>query len=100
MTVPAEHDRRRHHDVHQRLTRLIQRGQASGEIDPQAPASWLVAAVIALGHTAGEQVAAGRLNIRQAAQALKTATLRLLATQHATIDGETPQPRQPPAIGR
>ncbi|MEV6963951.1 TetR/AcrR family transcriptional regulator [Hamadaea sp. NPDC051192] len=77
--VPAEHDRRRHHDVQQRLTQLIQRGQASGEIDPHQPADWLVNALTALGHAAGDQVAAEHLSVRQAAQLLRTATVRLLA---------------------
>ncbi|MFC7304283.1 TetR/AcrR family transcriptional regulator [Streptomyces monticola] len=45
----AEADRARHEPVMDRLTRLIEKGQAAREFDPTAPAAWLVAAVTALG---------------------------------------------------
>lgn len=74
----AEADRVRHEPVAARLTRLIEKGQAAGEFDPDPPAAWLVAAVTALGHAAGDEVGAGRMGVAEAADRLRTATLRLL----------------------
>ncbi|MFF1509595.1 TetR/AcrR family transcriptional regulator [Streptomyces sp. NPDC058326] len=71
-------DEVRHEPVAARLTRLIEQGQRSGEFDPAPPAPWLVAAVIALGHAAGDEVGAGRLSVREAAKWLRAATLALL----------------------
>ncbi|MEU7293609.1 TetR/AcrR family transcriptional regulator [Streptomyces exfoliatus] len=68
----------RHEPVAARLTRLVEQGQASGEFDPAPPAGWLVAAIIALGHAAGDEVGAGRMPVREAAAWLRVATLALL----------------------
>ncbi|MDV5143407.1 TetR/AcrR family transcriptional regulator [Streptomyces sp. SBC-4] len=54
----AAADHARHEPVTARLTRLIEKGQASGEFDPAPPATWLVAAITALGHAAGDEVGA------------------------------------------
>lgn len=77
----AEADRARHEPVTSRLIRLIEKGQAAGEFDPDQPATWLVAAMIALGHTAGDEVGAGRMSVDEAAVHLRAATLRLLRAQ-------------------
>ncbi|MCX5583081.1 TetR/AcrR family transcriptional regulator [Streptomyces erythrochromogenes] len=74
----AEADGVRHEPVMARLTRLIEKGQAAGEFDPEPPAAWLVAAVTALGHAAGDEVGAGRMTVGEAAAHHRTATLRLL----------------------
>ncbi|MGA5198064.1 TetR/AcrR family transcriptional regulator [Streptomyces exfoliatus] len=74
----AAADTSRHEPVAARLTRLVQQGQASGEFDPAPPAGWLVAAIIALGHAAGDEVGAGRMPVREAAAWLRVATLALL----------------------
>ncbi|GAA3093735.1 hypothetical protein GCM10010449_16830 [Streptomyces rectiviolaceus] len=74
----ADADQARHEPVTARLTRLIEEGQASGEFDPAPPATWLVAAVTALGHAAGAEVGAGRMPAEEAATWLRTATLALL----------------------
>ncbi|MGW8886337.1 TetR/AcrR family transcriptional regulator [Streptomyces sp. NPDC055749] len=71
-------DHARHEPVAARLTRLIERGQASGEFDPAPPATWLVAAVTALGHAAGDEVGAHRMSVEEAATWLRTTTLALL----------------------
>ncbi|GGZ22723.1 hypothetical protein GCM10010365_48700 [Streptomyces poonensis] len=76
--VHAEADRARHEPVAARLTRLVEKGQAEGEFDPGPPAAWLVAAVTALGHAAGNEVGAGRMTVSEAAAQLRTATLRVL----------------------
>lgn len=79
-TAPAhaEADRTRHEPVAARLTRLVEKGQTAGEFDPDPPAAWLVAAVIALGHAAGNEVGEGRMSVAEAAAHLRTATLRVL----------------------
>lgn len=43
-----------HQHVAERLKRVVQRGQRSGEFDTEIDADWLVAAIIALGHIGGE----------------------------------------------
>lgn len=68
----------RHEPVADRLTRLIRRGRRTGEIATDQPVSWQVAAVIALGHATGEEVAAGRLAAARAPRVLRTGLARLL----------------------
>jgi hypothetical protein len=48
------------------LERLIRRGRRDGEFDRKLPVNWMVAATIALGHAAGEEVRAGRMTSRKA----------------------------------
>lgn len=68
----------RHGPVVERFDRLIRRGQRSGEITRDLPVAWLTSALIALGHAAGEAVAAGRMSSRKAATALHSSVIRLL----------------------
>ena len=86
-TPPAspaqEHDR--HQPILAPLQRLIARGQDTGEFDPTLPPTWLLAAIIGLGHTAGEEVRAERLTPDQAIDHLRRSIDRLLT------------PRPPPA---
>ncbi|MGW7441249.1 TetR/AcrR family transcriptional regulator [Streptomyces sp. NPDC054849] len=74
-------DHARHEPVAARLTRLIERGQTSGEFDPAPPATWLVAAVTAVGHAAGDEVGARRMSVEEAAAWLRSATLALLGVR-------------------
>ncbi|MGV9883618.1 TetR/AcrR family transcriptional regulator [Streptomyces sp. NPDC003006] len=74
----ADADLARHEPVAARLTRLIEKGQGAGEFDPAPPATWLVAAVTALGHAAGDEVKADRMSVEEAATWLRSATLALL----------------------
>ncbi|MFI1279863.1 TetR/AcrR family transcriptional regulator [Streptomyces sp. NPDC020858] len=78
----AAADQARHEPVTARLTRLIERGQASGAFDPAPPATWLVAAVTALGHAAGDEVGAHRMSAQEGATWLRTATLAVLGGRH------------------
>ncbi|MFC4018472.1 TetR/AcrR family transcriptional regulator [Micromonospora sp. GCM10011542] len=68
---------RQHVAVNERLERLIRRGQATGEFDGTLSPAWLVSATIALGHSAGGEVAAGRMTTAQTAAALRHSILRL-----------------------
>ncbi len=71
-------DHERHQPVTDRLLRLIRRGQRAGEIDRGLRPHWLVTAVIALGHAAGEEVRTGRMSARAATAALRVSLVRLL----------------------
>jgi AcrR family transcriptional regulator len=68
----------RHHPVNERLERLIRRGQHTGEITRELPAHWLVTALTALGHAAGQSVATGNLTVRTANKTLHATLTRLL----------------------
>ena len=78
--LPDGHDH--HHAVTPWLERLIRRGQRTGDFDRTFPATWLAAAIFALGHAAAEQVAAGRLTASQAAAMLLDSTLRLCGAEN------------------
>jgi AcrR family transcriptional regulator len=79
---PAPHPAgdRRHAAVAERLRRIVQRGQKSGEFDASLGADWLAAAVISLAHAASEEAAAGRMTRRQSTTALHTSLERILRT--------------------
>ena len=74
----ADEDRRRHESILDRLERLIRRGQAAREFDPDLPLGWLVAATVALGHAAGTEVDAGRMTAEASTSALRHCVLRVL----------------------
>lgn len=75
--VSAEEDRDRHGPLIERLQEIIRRGQASGDFDARQPADWLLAAGLALGRAAQEQVRAGRMTIEEATAAVHSGFLRL-----------------------
>jgi AcrR family transcriptional regulator len=66
-----------HEVVGARLEQVIRRGQRQGVFDRILPATWLAAAIFGLGHSAAEQVAAGRVSTRKATSMLLKSTLRL-----------------------
>ncbi len=70
----------RHVPIIDRLQRLIRRGQDTGEFDPALSPTWLLAATMALGHAAGDEVAAGRMTSAQAGGALRESVRRLYKT--------------------
>ncbi|HVX45028.1 MAG TPA: TetR/AcrR family transcriptional regulator [Mycobacteriales bacterium] len=82
LQIPGPTEDARHDPIVERLAAIIDRGRRSGEIDRTLPARWLVAAVMALGHAAGEQVGAGRMSHAKALAALRTSLVRLL-TEYA-----------------
>jgi AcrR family transcriptional regulator len=65
------------------LERLVRRGQAEGEFDTALSAEWLVAALVALSHAAGEAVHHGRSDPDTAVAALRESAVRLLGAQAA-----------------
>jgi AcrR family transcriptional regulator len=79
-SASPEQERDRHQPILAPLEHLVTRGQRTGEFDPAVPVSWLLAAIIGLGHAAGEEVRAGRLTPDQAIEALRRSIPRMLAT--------------------
>ncbi|QIS02954.1 TetR family transcriptional regulator [Nocardia brasiliensis] len=71
-------DRDRHVPVEARLLQLIQRGCRAGEFDTDANPQWLVAAIIAVSHAAGEQVRADHMSVAQAQKSLRDTVVRLV----------------------
>jgi AcrR family transcriptional regulator len=76
-TTPGD-DQDRHQPVTAELVALVRRGLQTGAFDPQLSETWIVAAVIALGHAAGQQVIAGRMNPADAGVAYRDSALRLV----------------------
>ncbi|MEU4472895.1 TetR/AcrR family transcriptional regulator [Micromonospora sp. NPDC023888] len=79
LPVSPHTDQERHAPIADRISRVIRRGQASGEFDKGLPAEWLATVTIKIGHAAGEEVDAGRMSPTEAADALRTTLLRTLS---------------------
>jgi AcrR family transcriptional regulator len=76
LALPMDAD---HAPVIRSLEKLIERGLAAGELDRRLPASWLVTAVLSLGHAAGAEVIAGRLSAQDAGRLFVTSVTKLAA---------------------
>ena len=76
--VSQEHDASRHAPVVDRMLALISRGQETGDLDATLPPGWLLAACLALGRAAEEEVKTGRMTIEDATRAVHHSSLRLL----------------------
>lgn len=81
MQLDPEAERDRHEPVRERLERLAKRGQDSGAFDRRLSPAWLAAVTIALGHTAGEQVATERMTVQEATSALRESVLRVFGIE-------------------
>ncbi|GAB3496537.1 TetR/AcrR family transcriptional regulator [Amycolatopsis cihanbeyliensis] len=70
------------HDLHgpivERFAEVIRRGRRSGEFGCDLPLEWLLAAIIALAHTAADEVTSGTLPAEEARRALSLSVSRLL----------------------
>ncbi|MFG2496923.1 TetR/AcrR family transcriptional regulator [Streptomyces sp. NPDC048441] len=80
-------DHERHAPVAERLKRVIQRGQETGEFDSHLSPDWLVTVTIKLGHAAAGEVDTGRMPDAEATEALRISLLRVLG---ATAPPATP----------
>jgi TetR/AcrR family transcriptional regulator, mexCD-oprJ operon repressor len=69
----------RHHDVLERVDKLIVRGQREGTIRTDLPRSWLVTVFHSLLHIAADEVNAGRLRRREVADILDATLTAALA---------------------
>ncbi|HZD69932.1 MAG TPA: TetR/AcrR family transcriptional regulator [Actinomycetes bacterium] len=76
-TVTQDQDADRHGPIMDRLLEVIRRGQQSGDFDRTLPPTWLLAAGLALGRTAEDEVKAGRMTIEEATSAVHHSFLRL-----------------------
>ena len=65
----------------ERMHEIIQRGQESGDFDRRVPATWLIAAGMAIGRAAQDKVKAGRMTIEDATAAVSLSFLRLFGVQ-------------------
>ncbi|MFG2593891.1 TetR/AcrR family transcriptional regulator [Streptomyces sp. NPDC048438] len=77
----SEADAARHVPIEQRLEDLIRRGRASGEFTVGLETGWLVAAVIALGHAADQQIRIGRMESQDAAEQFRSSVMRLCSAE-------------------
>ena len=59
------------------LRAVLARGRRTGDFVKDVSVDWLVAAIIAVGHAAGQEVAAGRLTPKLAGDAFVASALRL-----------------------
>lgn len=90
--VGADEDLDRHGPVVERLEALIRRGQDGGDFDPRPSPEWLIAAVMALGRAAEEQVKAGRMTIDEATSDVHHSVLRLIGVPGSDRDGGQQSP--------
>jgi AcrR family transcriptional regulator len=67
----------RHRPVTGLLGQILERGRADGQFEARSPVTWQIAAIVALGHAAGQEVAAGRMPPADAGEAFRTAVLRV-----------------------
>jgi AcrR family transcriptional regulator len=67
----------RHESVIGVLLRLIERGRGRREFDRTMPKTWYLAAIIGLGHAAGQEVIAGRMTPAKAGAAFRESVLRV-----------------------
>jgi len=67
----------RHEPVIGGLRRLIERGRRRREFDRAMPTTWYLAAIISLGHAAGQEVIAGRMTPAKAGAAFRKSALRV-----------------------
>ena len=70
-------ERERHEPVTGELLRLVERGRRTGEFDRAMPTTWYLAAIIGLGHAAGQEVIAGRMTRAEAGAAFRESALRV-----------------------
>jgi AcrR family transcriptional regulator len=75
--VSPGQDRDRHGPVLDRMLAIIERGQETGDFDRTLPPGWLLAAALALGRAAEDEVQAGRMTIDEAGHAVRQSYLRL-----------------------
>lgn len=83
--VSPEQDRDRHAPILERLYRVVERGQREGDIAADQTIEWILAAVLSLGHAAGEEVRAGRMTSAQAVDALRISIPRLVRPAHKPL---------------
>ena len=77
VALPPGDEVDRHLPISGRLVELLERGRAAGQFDSTPPVTWQIAAIVALGHAAGQEVSAGRMAPAAAGEAFRSGVLRL-----------------------
>ena len=77
--LSADAMRRSHDAAHGVIGELVQRGRAEGAFRTDVPPSWLVSSLLALIHTAAEEVRSGSISRDQAGEILVDTMPRLFA---------------------
>jgi AcrR family transcriptional regulator len=80
VVAPEGDESERHEPVTRGLLRLIERGRRRREFDRAMPTTWYLAAIISLGHAAGQEVIAGRMTPAKAGAAFRESVLRVCGT--------------------
>lgn len=70
-------ERERHEPIIGELRRLLERGCRRREFDRTMPTTWYLAAIIGLGHAAGQEVMAGRMTAADAGAAFRRSVLKV-----------------------
>jgi AcrR family transcriptional regulator len=65
-----------HEPIQRSLRGVLERAAAAGVLAADTSPEWAAAAIIALGHAAGQEVAAGRMAVAAAGSAFRAAALR------------------------
>jgi AcrR family transcriptional regulator len=73
----GDDERERHEPVVGGLLRLIERGRRRRDFDRTMPKTWYLAAIIGLGHAAGQEVITGRMTSAEAGAAFRESVLRV-----------------------
>ncbi|MGS2809737.1 TetR/AcrR family transcriptional regulator [Nocardia sp. MW-W600-9] len=73
-----QRDEDRQLPINDRLLRLLTRGQHVGEFTDAVTPQWLVTAIVAVSHAAGDEVRAGRMTLPAAQTVLRDSVLRLV----------------------
>jgi AcrR family transcriptional regulator len=79
--VSPDEDLDRHGPVVERLHEIVRRGQESGDFDRRVSATWLIAAGMAIGRAAQDEVKARRMTVEDATRAVHLSFLRLFGVQ-------------------
>jgi AcrR family transcriptional regulator len=76
--LTSERSHELHRPIVERFAEVIERGQKSGEFSDRLSSHWLVAAIIALAHTAAEEVDSGRMTADDAEAAFRISLRKLI----------------------
>jgi hypothetical protein len=93
--VSPDKDMVRHGPIVERLYDIIRRGQESGDFEQGLPPGWLLAAGLALGRAAEDEVRAGRMSIEEATSVVHQSFLRLFGVLDPLPDVPDPLPDVP-----
>lgn len=77
VVAESDDEQERHEPIMGDLLRLVERGRRGREFDRTMPTTWYLAAIIGLGHAAGQEVIAGRMTPAEAGAAFRESVFRV-----------------------